>query len=142
MILVDANILLYAIDRSSPRHEAARGWLERSLSGADEIGFPLVSLLAFVRIGTDPRVFTVPLDPGDAIDIVTGWLVRPNARLVHPTPSHWSALARASADGRARGPGITDAHLAALAAEHGAELCTTDRAFARFEGLRTIDPTT
>lgn len=110
--------------------------------GADElIGFPLVTILAFVRIGTDPRVFATPYEPAEAVAIVQGWLERPNTRLVQATPRHWGVFADTIEEGRARGPLMTDAHLATLAKEHGARLCTTDRDFARFSGLDTIDPT-
>ena len=98
-------------------------------------------LLAFVRIGTDPRVFTTPLDPADAIGIVRGWLERSNAQLVHPTSSHFSALESTIDSGRARGPLITDAHIATLAKEHGAQVCTAHRGFARFDDVDTFDPT-
>ncbi|MGH2539468.1 MAG: TA system VapC family ribonuclease toxin, partial [Actinomycetota bacterium] len=111
MILLDANILLYAFDASSPRHDASRGWLERTLSGSEVVGFPLVTILAFIRIGTDPRVFDAPLDTESAIEIVSTWLARPNAQLVEPTARHWQVLAAVSGKGRARGPTVTDAHL-------------------------------
>ena len=142
MIVLDANILLYAFDSSSPRHDAARRWLEAALGGAEIVGFPLVTLLAFVRIGSDPRVFTAPLGATDAIAIVQEWLERPNTRLVQPTSQHWAVFTEAVEAGRASGPTVTDAHLAALAKEHGARLCTTDRDFARFPGVETLDPTT
>jgi uncharacterized protein len=140
VILVDANVLLYATDAQSPHHEPARRWLEDALSGNEEIGFPLVSLLAFVRIGTDARVFAVPMEPAEAIEIVTSWLSRPLGRPVSPTRKHWSTLTEVAVAARAKGPAITDAHLAALAREHGASICTTDRGFARY-GVAVIDPT-
>ncbi len=141
MIVLDANLLLYAFDATSPRHATARSWLEGALSGNEEIGFPLATLMAFVRIGTDPRVFDAPLDPVEAVGIVESWLDRPNTRIVHPTPRHWPMLVSKIDEGRVRGPGVMDAHLAALTQEHGGVLCTTDRGFARYTSLRTIDPT-
>jgi toxin-antitoxin system PIN domain toxin len=140
VIVVDANILLYATDARSPRHEPARRWLEIVLNGREEIGFPLVSLLAFVRLSTDVRVFAVPLEPREAVGTVESWLSLPPARLVSPTPKHWETLAEVASGARAKGPDITDAHLATLAREHGAAICTTDRGFARY-GARVIDPT-
>ncbi|HWP61938.1 MAG TPA: type II toxin-antitoxin system VapC family toxin [Candidatus Binatia bacterium] len=140
MILVDANILLYAYDRSSPRHEPARRWLEAALNGEETVGFPLLTLLAFLRISTHPAVFRRPMEPGRAIEIVATWLARPNAAVVAPSERHWQILADVARAGQARGPLLMDAHLAALAIEHGATLATTDRGFGRFRGLRFRDP--
>jgi toxin-antitoxin system PIN domain toxin len=140
VILVDANILLYATDAGSPHHEGALGWLEDALNGDEEIGFPLVSLLAFVRLSTDPRVFAVPLEAPEATEIVMSWLSVPLGRSVSPTPRHWQTLTDVASASRARGPDITDAHLAALAREHGAAICTTDRGLTRYR-VRMIDPT-
>jgi toxin-antitoxin system PIN domain toxin len=140
VILVDANILLYASDAQSPHHAPAHRWLEDALNGKEDIGFPLVSLLAFVRLSTDVRVFAVPMEPREAVETVTSWLSLPPARPVSPTPKHWATLSEVASGARAKGPDITDAHLAALAREHGAAICTTDRGFARY-GVRLIDPT-
>ena len=140
MIVVDANILLYATDAQSPRHEPARRWLEDALNGREEIGFPLVALLAFVRLSTDIRAFALPLEPREAVGTVESWLSLPPARLVSPTPKHWETLAEVASGARAKGPDITEAHLATLAREHGATICTTDRGFARY-GVRVLDPT-
>jgi toxin-antitoxin system PIN domain toxin len=140
LILVDANLLLYAYDASSPRHLAARRWLEEALVGVEPVQFPLQSVLAFVRIGTDPRVFERPLDSTEAIAIVESWLRRPTARLVTPGEGHWRILADVARAGQARGPRLMDAHLAALAIEHGATLMSADRGFARFPGLRFRNP--
>ena len=140
MILVDANILLYATDARSPHHEPARRWLEDALNGQEEVGFPLVSLLAFVRLSTDTSVFEVPMEPREAIETVMSWLSAPSAREVSPTPAHWPMLGEIASKARAKGPDVTDAHLAAIAREHGASICTTDRGFRRY-GVRLIDPT-
>jgi toxin-antitoxin system PIN domain toxin len=142
LILVDANLLIYAYDVSSPRHVAARQWLEEALVGVEPVQFPLQSVLAFVRIGTDPRVFERPLDSTEAIAIVDSWLTRPTARLVTPGDGHWRILADVARAGQARGPRLMDAHLAALAIEHGATLMSADRGFARFPGLRFRNPIT
>lgn len=140
MILVDANLLLYAYDSSSARHRPARGWLEDVLNGAEEVRFALVSLLAFLRISTHPRVFKRPLSVADSVGLVTAWLSLPATGVAEPTARHWAVLERLARSGQARGSLLMDAHLAALAIEHGATLCTTDRDFARFPRLRFSDP--
>ena len=140
MILLDANILLYAYDRESPRHDAARRWVEAVLSGDEAVGFPLVTLIAFVRIATNPAVYRRPLTPARAVEIVSSWLARPNVSVAAPSERHWVILADTLERGQARGPLVVDAHLAALAIEHGATLASTDRDFARFPGLRFRDP--
>lgn len=140
MILIDANLLLYAYDSSSPRHDRAREWLEDVLSGEEEVRFALTSVLAFLRIGTHSAVFRSPFTAAEAISIVGSWLNQPGVALAQPTDAHWSVLDDLCRAGQARGPILMDAHLAALAVEHGASLCTTDRDFARFPRLRLIDP--
>ena len=140
MILVDANILLYAYDRTSPKHAPARGWLEATLSGEEDVRFALITLLAFVRLCTNPAVYRRPLRASRAIDVVVEWLARPNAGIANPSERHWRIFADLATKGQARGPLLMDAHLAALSIEHGATLVTTDRDFAHFAGLRFRDP--
>jgi len=140
VILVDTNLLIYAYDASSPRHLAARRWIEQALAGVEPLGFPLQSVLAFIRIGTDPKVFERPLDPAEAIAIAESWLSRPTAAVATPGERHWRILADVARAGQARGPRLMDAHLAALAIEHGATLMSTDRGFARYPGLRWKNP--
>lgn len=134
------NLLLAAYDTSNPKHETARSWLQDALSGEEQIGLALTTLLAFVRIGTDPRVFDHPLSTDEATDSVSGWLSNPGVTLVQPTPRHWPLLATVAREGQARGPLMMDAHLAALAIEHGAVVHTNDRDFARFPGTRFTNP--
>lgn len=141
MIVIDANVLLYAYDRSDPRHQRAARWLEATLGGDDEVGLALTTLLAFVRITTDPRVYERPMAAQVAVGHVRRWLDRRNVQLIGPSDRHWSTLIDLMARGQARGPLVMDAHLAALSIEHGATLATTDRDFKRFSGLRTVDPT-
>lgn len=141
MIVVDANVLLYAYDSADPRHRRAAAWLERTFGGPDAVGIPLTVLLAFIRIATDPRVYETPRDPEEAIAIVGSWLSRSNVHLIGPTDLHWATLGRMVNAGKARGSMIMDAHVGALALEHGATLATTDRDFSRFPGVRTVDPT-
>jgi len=138
--LIDANLLLYAYDTDSRHHERARTWLEGALVGQGPVRFAITTLMAFVRISTDPRVFQRPLDADAACGHVAEWLSLPDVAIAEPTPDHWSVLAQVAVDGQARGALMMDAHLAALAVEHGATLCTSDRDFQRFRGLRISDP--
>lgn len=140
MILVDANLLLYAYDASSPQHAAARGWLEELLSGDERVGLGLQTILAFIRISTNIDVFERPLQTANAIAIVSSWLERPYVDVVPTGDRHWQILSDVAAGGQARGARLMDAHLAALTIEHGATLATTDRGFARFPGLRFRNP--
>lgn len=140
MILVDANLVIYAYNEHDPRHATARSWLEASIGGSEPVGFAMVTLLAFLRISTDARLHREPLSTATALEIISSWLDHPNVRAVAPTDRHWSTMEAVSTQGQARGPLLMDAHLAALAIEHGATLATTDRDFSRFPGLRTIDP--
>lgn len=137
---MDANLLLYAYDAASPRHESARRWFEGVMSDEPDVRFGLVTLLAFLRLATDQRVFERPFGPAHAIRVVESWLARPNVSIAYPSERHWSGLADLSEAAKARGPLLMDAHLAALTIEHGASLATTDRDFARFPGLRFKDP--
>lgn len=141
MILVDANLLLYAYDAESPHHGASKRWLEEEFSSGRPIAFALVTLLAFVRIASDRRVFTRPLAPADACSLIRDWLALPNVRLLQPGPRSWALLSDLCESGQAKGAMVMDAHLAALAVEHGATVATTDRDFTRFVGLELLNPT-
>jgi len=140
VILVDVNILIYAYDRTSSRHEHARTWLENALSHEEEVAFSLTVILGFLRLMTNPAIAERPLSAAQGIDVVTSWLRRSNVRVASPTDRHWEIFATLATTGQARGPLLMDAHLAALAIEHGALLATTDRDFARFPGLRFRNP--
>lgn len=140
MKLVDLNLLLYAIDEASPVHTDARDWLEEILSGTEEVGFAWVVLLGFVRLATNPAVFERPLEVAEALDIVDGWLAQPVAIVVDPSDRHTRNLRHLLEPLGTAGNLTTDAHLAALAIEHGAELCSRDADFSRFPGLRWRDP--
>lgn len=141
MIVVDANVLLYSYDRADPRHGSAARWLEETFGGEEVVGLALTTLLAFIRISTDPRVYQTPIGAAKAIELVGTWLRRTNVHLIGPTDAHWRTLSDLAVAGQARGPLVMDAHLAALTIEHGGTLATADRDFSRFPGLRTIDPT-
>lgn len=140
MILVDANLLIYAYDETSPFHRTARGWLEETLNEQDEVAIALVSILAFLRIMTNPSIFEDPLPVDEAVEIANEWLDRPNVGVVQPTRRHLEVLDDVAGRGKIRGPRLMDAHLAALAIEHGATLYSSDRDFARFRGLKVVDP--
>lgn len=140
MMLIDANLLIYAYNPSTPQHSAARRWLEAVVGGPMPVRLSWVSVLAFVRIMTNPQLFRRPLTLDEATGVVDEWLGHPGIGLVEPTERHWTILRRLIGEGQATGPLVMDAHLAALAIEHGATLYTTDRDFARFSGLSTVNP--
>lgn len=140
MKLLDLNLLLYAIDEGAANHDRARPWLEETLSGTEQIGFAWIVLLGFLRISTNPVVFGRPLESTEALDYLDGWLAQPVATMIQPTERHASHLRELLTPVGAAGNLTSDAHLAALAIEHGAELCSCDTDFARFPGLRWRDP--
>ena len=140
MILVDANILLYAYNPRAEKHDASRQWLEAALSGPGLVRFAWLSLWAFLRISTNPRVFEKPLSMDEAANIVSSWLLQPAAGILDPGERHWEILTALARTGQASGPLVMDAALSAIAIEHGATLCTTDRDFARFDGLTWTNP--
>ena len=136
----DVNLLLYAYDETSPHHARARPWLEAQLSGTEPVGFAWLVLLAFVRLSTRASVFSQPFRADEAFDIVERWLAQPCALVLHPTERH-PALLRGLVEPLGTAGNITsDAHLAALAIEHGAVLCSADTDFGRFPGLRWTNP--
>lgn len=140
MILPDANLLLYAYNTDAEHHFRARRWLESSLSGAQLFGLSWQTITAFIRIGTNPRAFPNPLKISEATEIVSSWIARPSVTILVPGERHWEILSGLLAEGQAYGPLVMDAHLAALAIEHGATLHTTDKDFSRFSGLQVINP--
>lgn len=140
MILVDANLLLYAYNPAAEEHDASRRWLEEVLSGADPVWFAWATLWAFLRIATNPRVFARPLTMAEAEAIVAAWLDQPMVGLLEPGERHWEILRRLTIGGQVTGSLVMDAALAAVAIEHGATLYSTDRDFSRFVGLTWINP--
>ncbi len=140
MILVDANILLYAEDELSPLHEPARIWWDKQLSGSSSVCLCWTVISAYIRIGTNSRVFEHPLSLRQAYDRVQSWLDQPCIRIVNPTQRHWPVFGELLLQGQAAGNLVTDAHLAALAIQHGCELNSTDSDFSRFPGLRWQNP--
>jgi uncharacterized protein len=138
--LPDVNLFVYAYDTLSPQHEPARQWFEDALSGTETVAFAWVALLGFVRLATSRYRLGSPWSVEQALDVVDSWLAQPVATVVHPTPRHASVLRDMLSPLGAGGNLTTDAHLAALAIEHGATLCSRDVDFSRFAGLRWVDP--
>jgi len=136
MQIVDANVLLYAVNRESPNHEAARGWLDDALAGGQTIGFPWIVLLAFLRLSTQPAIFPTPLEPDIATGVIERWLAQPSAVVVQAGVRHLTLLTRLIGEVGAAANLVNDAHLAALALEHDAEIVSFDGDFTRFAGVR------
>ena len=139
-MLVDANILLYAIDEDSPFHTAAKGWLEVALNGTRRVGIPWASLTAFVRIATHPRASRDPLTPGEAWRFVEGWLDAPATWVPAPGREHRHILGRLLRDLDLRANLVGDAALAALCIEHGLQMVSADSDFARFTEIAWLNP--
>jgi hypothetical protein len=140
MMLLDANLLLYAEDSLSPHHATAREWLDQQLSGVEPVCFCWATLTAFLRITTNHRIMQRPLALTEAGAKVSGWLAQPCVRLVQPTPVHWEILQKLMAEAGVTGNLVPDAHLAALAVEHACLLCSVDGDFARFPSVRWHNP--
>ena len=140
MILIDANILLYAEDALHPQNKKAREWWDGRLSGTESVCLCWTVLSAFIRIATSPRVFDHPLSLEQAISRVQSWLDQPCTRIVRPTERHWTVFQQMLMDGQAVANLVSDAHLAALAIQHGCELASTDSDFSRFPKLKWRNP--
>lgn len=140
MILCDANLLLYAYNVDAADHTKAKEWLEGGLSGPSLFCLSWQTVTAFIRISTNHRAFPRPLSIEEAIRIVSSWLDRPQCRVLTETEQHWAIFEGLLAKEKAVGPLVMDAHLVALAVEHGATLATTDKDFARFSNLKIINP--
>lgn len=140
MTLVDANILIYAVDERARDHAAARDWLTDQLNGSPRVGIPWWSLGAFMRIMTHPRASAHPLAPAEASGCITGWLASPVAWVPEPGPRYAEVLGALVARRQVRGNLVPDAMLAALAIEHGLTLYSADTDFALFDDLRWADP--
>lgn len=140
MILLDANLLVYAHVTSLTQHHAARSWLDSRLNGPTPVGLPWPTLLSFVRLVSNPRIFEHPQPISKAWKQVDDWLTCPVAWIPQPTERHREVLGSFLTDTLGRSNLVPDAHLAALAIEHGLTLCSTDRDFARFPNLRWEDP--
>lgn len=140
MLIVDANVLIYAVNRRSPDHGRAKRWLSSALIGGESVGFGWTVLLAFLRITTLPGALSKPLPIGAASAVVESWLSTPPAMIVEPTARHLALVVELLENAGTGGNLVADAHLAALALEHDATVVSFDRDFARFEGVRLLRP--
>lgn len=140
MKVPDLNLLIYAVDRQSPSHKATLRWWNGLMSGNETVAFTWNVLLGFVRLTTNPIVVREPLTADEALDYVDRWLSLPNTTVIEPTPRHPRVFRDLLVPTGTAGNLVSDAHLAALAIEHGAELCSADRDFGRFPGLRWTNP--
>ena len=140
MKLLDVNLLIYAVNESSPPHTKAKAWLEKILSGTETVALPWIVLLAFLRLTTRAAVFPQPLTPEQSCEIVARWLAQPCVAIIHASEEHFRIFRDLLLSAGTAGNLTTDAHLAALAIEHGTELCSCDADFARFRGLKWTNP--
>jgi uncharacterized protein len=138
--IVDANVLLYAVNDAAAHHRVARRWLDRALSGEEAVGFTWPVILAFLRLATHPAIFARPLPADRAIDVVRGWLGQPVSTVIEPSQRHIEVLAGLLVEAGTAGNLVMDGHLAAVAIEHGATLVSFDTDFGRFAGLARETP--
>ena len=140
MIVLDANLLLYAYNSRAPNHAQARHWVEEVFSGTEAVGLPWQTVSAFLRIITNRNLVGDRLSMEEAATVVEEWAAQPMVHLLAPGDRHWAFFRRMLVEGKVSGPMTTDAELAALTMENGGVLYTTDRDFARFPGLKWVDP--
>ena len=140
MILIDANLLIYAIDRDAPHHAAARKWLESAFSGSRPVGLSWGVILAFLRLTTRPGILRRPMSPETALEFIDEWLALPCVEVVVPGERHWPVFRNLLRAAGTAGNLTSDAHLAALAIERGAAVFSTDSDFARFPGVQHVNP--
>lgn len=140
MILIDVNLLIYATNTHARQHNAARDWLDRQLVDAPRVGLPWTALLGFLRLSTNARIVARPLTMAAAWEQVAQWLSSDPVWIPEPSERHFEILGKLLAEPGTHGNLVTDAHLAALAIEHGLTLCSTDGDFARFSGLKWLNP--
>ena len=140
MIVLDANILLYATDPNTAQHRAAYAFLLKVLGGSETVGLPMQSLSAFLRVSTQKGILQHPFSMKEALQIVDEWLQLQHVRLLVPGDRYWTIFRRMLIEGQVDGRSVTDAEIAALTIEYGGDLHTNDRGFSRFPGLRTRNP--
>ena len=140
MDVVDVNVLLYAVNPDAPHHAAARRWLQAALNRPGALGLTWLVLVGFVRLATHESIWPHPLPTGDALDLVEAWVASPGAIVLEPTGRHVRVLRSLLTETGTGGNLTNDAHLAALAAEHGAMVCSFDNDFDRFPGVRWHPP--
>ena len=139
-MLIDANLLVYAVTRSASQHRAAAAWLHGALTGERRVGLPWESLLGVVRITTNPRIYSRPVGPDDAWSLIDDWLALPTVWIPQPTEQHSVVLGSLIRNHHLGGDLVPDAHLAAIAIEHGLEVYSADTDFARFTEVRWVNP--
>lgn len=140
MILIDANILIYAVNHDAPQHAVARDWLEETLSSTMVVGLPWIVLLAFLRLTTHHRILSKPMRAEQALSYIDGWLAQPFVRLLNPGERHWMILSRLLRNSGTAGNLTSDAHIAAIAIEQGYVVCSADNDYKRFDGLAHVNP--
>ena len=140
MILVDANLLIYAVNRDADQHNKARRWLEQALSGSIELGLAWIVILAFIRVTTRAGIMAKPLHYTHALAYVDGWLNQPHVELISPGERHWPTFRNLLNKTGSAGNLTSDVHLAALAIEYGAEIYSADYDFRRFSGITHVNP--
>jgi toxin-antitoxin system PIN domain toxin len=140
MNLVDANVLLYAVNQADPKHQPSRQWLDTALAGREPVGFSWIVLLAFVRLSTKVGLFPYPLTVEGALARVRAWIDEPPSVIVEPTPRHFDILGSLLGEVGTGANLVNDAHLAALAVEHNARVISYDNDFGRFAGVRWQRP--
>lgn len=140
MIVIDANLLLYASNTDAPHHESAKAWLELVLKSGERVGIPWQSAWAFLRISTNKAAVQKPLSALEALDHIRRWISYPDVVLLSPGPRHLECLAQVVSEADVAGPKITDATIAALALEFGAKVATTDADFHHFHLISCFNP--
>jgi uncharacterized protein len=140
MIIVDVNVLIFAYNFDAPQHERSRAWLQRAFSGSEVIGLPWAVIHGFLRITTNTPAIQPPFKIDDAVAMVDEWFTSPAVKLVEPGLRYWSVFSALLRDQQIEGQLVSDAHIAALAIENDAAVCSTDRDFGLFTGLRVINP--
>jgi hypothetical protein len=140
MKIPDINLLIYAIKGDTPHHEKAKSWLEHTLCSQETVGFAWIVLSGFLRITTNDRIMPKPLPLTTATEVIDDWLSLPVAQTISPTENHWDIVKELLMPLGTAGNLTSDAHLAALAIEHGGRLCSTDNDFSRFRLLRWTNP--
>jgi uncharacterized protein len=140
VIVLDANLLLYAYDSTSSQHTAARRWIEEIFTAKEPVGIPWQTVSAFLRIATNTVLKGQRFTIEEAVELVDRWRERPNVHFLSTDKNHWDVFQQMLRGGQVRGPLVSDAQLAAIAVEHGGILYTTDRDFSRFPGLRWKNP--
>lgn len=140
MIVIDANLLLYAYSAPSPKQKRALAWLEATLSSDDSVGLPWRLISAFIRIASNTKLPQLRRPVDEVVGVVDEWLKQPGVRVRVPGDNHWSIFRRMIVEGQAGGDFVSDAQIAALTIEYGGVLYSTDRDFARFPGLRWVNP--